>query len=154
MHPNETLITHFYSAFHRGDYAAMQACYHGDAEFSDPVFQKLNSNEVKAMWEMLLTSAKDLKVTFGEVNASDEEGSCHWEAWYTFSRTGRPVHNIIEARFRFKDGKIISHHDTFDLWRWSSQALGFSGLLLGWSPLVKNKVRATASKSLSKFMRS
>lgn len=152
MNSHEALITTFYSAFQRGDYAAMQACYHGDAEFSDPVFQSLNSREVKAMWQMLLTSAKDLRVTFSDVKANDNEGSCRWEAWYTFSRTGRLVHNIIEARFRFKDGKFVQHHDSFDLWKWSRQALGTSGLLLGWSPLVKNKVRATASKSLAKFI--
>ncbi len=152
MHPHETLITNFYSAFQRGDYATMQSCYHQNAEFSDPVFQHLNSKEVKAMWQMLLTSAKDLKITFNNVKANDREGSCHWEAWYTFSRTGRPVHNIIEARFQFKDGKFIRHQDSFDMWRWSRQALGASGLLLGWSPIVKNKVRATASKALSKFI--
>jgi ketosteroid isomerase-like protein len=152
MHSHEALITTFYSAFQHGDYAAMQSCYHGDAEFSDPVFQHLNSKEVKAMWQMLLTSAKDLKITFSNVKADDRQGSCHWEAWYTFSRTGRRVHNIIEARFQFKDGKFIQHHDSFDMWRWSRQALGTSGLLLGWSPLVKNKVRATASKSLTKFI--
>jgi ketosteroid isomerase-like protein len=152
MHQHEALITTFYSAFQRRDYAAMQACYHGDAEFSDPVFQNLNSKEVKAMWQMLVTSAKDLKISFSNVKADDQTGSCRWEAWYTFSRTGRLVHNIIEARFQFKDGKIIQHHDSFDLWRWSRQALGTSGLLLGWSPLVKNKVRSTASRSLTKFM--
>lgn len=154
MHPHEALITTFYSAFQRGDYAAMQVCYHGNAEFSDPVFQHLNSKEVKAMWQMLLTSAKDLKVEFKNVKADDTKGSCHWEAWYTFSRTGRLVHNIIEARFQFKDGKIIQHRDSFDMWRWSRQALGTSGLLLGWSPLVKNKVRSTAGRSLEKFMSS
>jgi ketosteroid isomerase-like protein len=152
MHPNETLITNFYSAFQRGDYATMQNSYHGNAEFSDPVFQNLDSKQVTAMWQMLLTSAKDLKVSFSDARADDTTGSCHWEAWYTFSRTGRPVHNIIEARFKFKDGKIIQHKDTFDMWRWSRQALGTSGLLLGWSPIVQNKVRATAGKSLQKFM--
>jgi ketosteroid isomerase-like protein len=152
MHQHEVLITTFYSAFQRGVYAAMQACYHGDAEFGDPVFQNLNSKEVKAMWQMLVTSAKDLKISFSNVKADDQTGSCRWEAWYTFSRTGRPVHNTIEARFQFKDGKIIQHHDSFDFWRWSRQALGMSGLLLGWSQVVKNKVRSTASKSLTKFM--
>lgn len=154
MHSNEALITNFYSAFQHGDYATMQSCYHGNAEFSDPVFQQLDSKQVQAMWQMLVTSAKDLKISFNHINADDASGSCHWEAWYTFSRTGRPVHNIIEARFQFKDGKIIRHNDTFDMWRWSRQALGIPGLLLGWSPVIKNKVRSTAGKSLTRFMSS
>jgi ketosteroid isomerase-like protein len=152
MHPHETLIHSFYSAFQRGDYAAMQSCYHDEATFSDPVFQKLDSRGAKAMWQMLLTSAKDLKISFENVSAGEHGGSAHWEAWYTFSRTGRPVHNIIDSRFTFKEGKILEHRDIFDFWRWSKQALGPSGILLGWSPIVKNKVRATANRSLKKFM--
>ena len=154
MNQHERLIHKFYSAFQQGDFKTMQSCYHDNATFSDPVFQNLNSKEVKAMWEMLLTSAKDLKVSFDNIKADESSGSASWEAWYTFSRTGRPVHNVITARFQFNDGKIADHKDTFGLWRWSRQALGLSGLLLGWSPVVANKVRDTARKSLDKFLAS
>ena len=130
----------------------MQACYHEEATFTDPVFQNLNSKEVKAMWHMLAAAAQDLKVIFGEVKASDKEGTCQWQAWYIFSRTGKRVHNIIEARFEFKEGKIIRHIDTFDLWRWSRMALGAPGVLLGWTPIIKNKIRATARKGLTRFI--
>ena len=131
----------------------MQSLYHPQAHFSDPVFTSLDSPGVKAMWQMLLTAGKDLRITFQDVKAEGRHGSCHWEAWYTFSRTGKRVHNIIEASFEFKDGLILKHQDRFDFWRWSRQALGLPGWLLGWSPLVKNKVRNTASSGLRKFMR-
>src|SRR5437868_888017 len=80
-----------------------------------------------------------------KVVADDSAGSAHWEARYTFSTTGRFVHNIIDAKFTFRDGKIASHTDSFDFWRWSRQALGGAGLVLGWSPMLRNKVRATAA---------
>ena len=130
----------------------MQSLYHPQAQFSDPVFTSLDSAGVKAMWQMLVTAGKDLRITFQDIKADDKRGSCHWEAWYTFSRTGKKVHNIIDASFEFKDGLILSHRDRFDFWRWSRQALGISGLLLGWSPIVRNKVRDTASSGLRKFM--
>jgi ketosteroid isomerase-like protein len=152
-HPNEQLIERFYHAFSSADYRTMQECYHPEATFHDPVFQELGERELKAMWQMLLTSARDLKISYHDVKANDSDGSAHWEAWYTFSRTGRKVHNIIEASMQFRDGKIWHHEDQFDLWRWSRQALGVSGVLLGWSPLVVNKVRATAGRGLEKFMR-
>lgn len=152
MHPHEQLIQRFYSAFQQGDYRTMQECYHEQATFNDPVFQNLSSAEVKAMWQMLVTASTDLKMDFSLVKANDHEGSCHWDARYTFSRTGRAVLNRIDASFEFKDGKIFRHTDSFDLWKWSRQALGATGWLLGWSPLVSNKVRATARKSLDKFM--
>ncbi|MOA55161.1 hypothetical protein D3C78_1789040 [compost metagenome] len=50
-----------------------------------------------------------------------------------------------------RDGLICQHDDTFDLWRWSRQALGVPGMLLGWSPLVQNKVRLQAFKGLRAF---
>jgi hypothetical protein len=130
----------------------MQGLYHPEAQFSDPVFGSLNSKEVKAMWQMLISAGKDLRIDFNNIKADDMKGSCHWEAWYTFSRTGKKVHNVIDASFEFKEGLILVHQDVFDFWKWSRQALGLAGLLLGWSPILKNKIRATAASGLKKFM--
>src|SRR5882762_11640860 len=137
MNANEKLIKRFYSAFQQKDFLVMQLCYHPEATFNDPVFRNLNSKEVKFMWQMLLTSSKDLRIEFNTIHANDQSGSAHWDAWYSFSRTGRQVHNIIIATFEFRDGLIYRHHDHFGFWRWSRQALGTSGTLLGWTPVVK-----------------
>src|SRR5687768_16976259 len=139
MNSNEQLISNFYTAFQKGDFRTMQQSYRDDATFSDPVFVGLSATEVRAMWEMLITSATDLKIEFSEVKADENTGSCLWQARYTFTMTGKPVHNIIRAKFEFKDGKIQKHTDHFDFWRWSKMALGASGLLLGWTPLIKGK---------------
>ena len=151
MERNEQLIVKFYTDFQSLDYRGMQAAYHVDAEFSDPVFGTLSAEEVKAMWQMLLTRSKDLKISFSAAQATDTIGKCHWEAWYTFSKSGRPVHNTIDAAFEFRDGKIYRHHDSFSLWRWSRQALGTMGLLMGWTPWLQNKLRNSARKSLTAF---
>jgi ketosteroid isomerase-like protein len=153
MHPNAQLITDFYSAFQRRDGDAMAAFYHPDAEFSDEVFLNLRHGGVTSMWRMLCERGKDLTLEFRDVQADDRTGRAHWEAHYTFSASGRKVHNIIDAEFEFKDGKILRHRDRFDFHRWSRQALGPMGLLLGWTPFLKNKVRGTARGSLEKFMR-
>ena len=80
-------------------------------------------------------------------------GSAHWDAHYRFSATGRIVDNAIDSRFTFTpDGLIATQRDRFDFWTWSRQALGTPGLLLGWSPMLKNKVRATAAANLSTFL--
>jgi len=149
---SKLIIDQFYTAFQKKDWQSMQALYHDDAIFSDPVFQNLNSKEVKAMWHMLLTASKDLELTFSNVSGDENNGSCRWDAFYSFSRTGRKVHNIITANFVFKEGMIASHLDSFDLWKWSGMALGWSGKLLGWSPLLKNKIQGMARKNLSKFI--
>ena len=152
MNNSEKLIETFYSSFQLKNWKGMQSCYSENVKFGDPVFQSLNGKEAFAMWHMLVTTGKDLSVTVKDINASETEGSCNWDAHYSFSRTGRKVHNIIHAQFKFKDGKITDHKDSFDLWRWSRMALGTSGILLGWSPIVQGKIRATAASSLRKFM--
>ena len=149
MHPHAELIANFYEAFDRHDGDAMAACYHDEARFSDPVFPDLDAAGVRAMWRMLTGDADDLRVEFSDIEADEESGRAHWEAWYTFSKTGRPVHNVIDATFDFRDGKIVRHVDNFDFWRWSRQALGLPGLLLGWTPILQNKVQATAAGRLA-----
>jgi len=148
---NSTLIRTFYEAFARRDAEAMAACYHDDVQFSDPVFRDLRGVHAGNMWRMLCGRAADLKVEASAIAADGVAGSAHWEAWYTFSATGRKVHNKIDARFRFQDGKIIEHLDTFPLWKWTRMALGPAGTLLGWTPLVKGKLRSEAAKGLAEF---
>ena len=104
------------------------------------------------MWQMLCERGKDLRIVFSDIVADEHRGSANWEAWYTFSKSGRKVHNVIHAEFTFKDGKIFTHRDTFPFHRWAKQALGLPGLLLGWTGFFRKKVQATAMDGLRKFM--
>lgn len=151
-HPNQRLLESFYQSFQKLEPQGMVKCYHPDAEFSDPVFPNLKGHQPGAMWTMLCQRAQDFELTFSHVHADDHTGTVQWEAKYVFSTTGRPIHNKIQAKFEFKDGKIIKHIDHFDFWKWSRMALGAPGTLLGWSPLIKNKVRNMASGNLEKFI--
>jgi ketosteroid isomerase-like protein len=146
------IIEQFYTAFAKQDAEAMIACYHPKVTFSDPVFVDLDAREACGMWRMLCERAQEFSLEFSNVEANGEAGSAHWEARYLFSATGRHVHNVIDAKFRFADGKIIEHRDHFDFYRWSRQALGVPGLLLGWSPLIRNKVRGQARKGLELYL--
>jgi ketosteroid isomerase-like protein len=148
---NDALIEEFYDAFDKRDGDRMAACYAPDARFSDPVFPDLSDGEPGAMWRMLTGQAKDLRVELVEHEADDERGSARWIARYTFTKTGRPVVNDVRARFRFTDGLITEHVDEFSFHRWSRQALGAPGLLLGWTPILKGATRKQARASLDKF---
>jgi ketosteroid isomerase-like protein len=148
---NSALITRFYQAFQRLDGEAMVACYAPDVLFSDPVFGTLRGRDAADMWRMLTARAKGLTLTFDGVRSDERSGAAHWVATYPFSQTGRTVVNDIQARFVLRDGLIAEHHDSFNLWKWSAQALGLKGQLLGWSPLVQGKIRAQASKGLRAY---
>lgn len=153
MQAHHDLIEKFYSSFQEQDAVGMIACYHPQVKFHDPAFGDLSAEEVAAMWTMLIERSKgDLVIHYDRVMADDVGGFCHWDAHYHFSKTKREVHNSIQATFRFKDGKIIEHHDHFSLWKWSSMALGISGTLLGWTPLIKNKIRKSTKDLLHQYM--
>lgn len=154
MTSNEQLIHHFYSSFQRKDAQAMQDCYAADATFSDPVFTNLNAAEVRSMWAMLLKSGKDMRIEFKNI-IEDETGThAEWDAWYTFSATGNKVHNRIKASFIIENNKIIKHTDRFSFYDWAKQSLGSTGLLLGWTSFIKNKIKTKARKNLDAFMAS
>ncbi len=152
MHANAALIERFYQAFAGCDGAAMAACYTPDARFGDPVFPDLRGDRPGMMWRMLTGRATDLKVVVRDIVADERTGRAHWTATYTFGKTGRKVVNEIDAEFEFREGGIAVHRDRFDLWRWAGMALGLKGRLLGWTPLVRNAIRAEAAKGLAAFI--
>ena len=150
-HPNAALIARLYDALNRHDAATMIACYAPDATFSDPAFSNLDAVGLANMWTMLCARGKDLEVVASGIVADAESGRAHWVATYTFSATGRRVVNPIDARFTFRDGRIVRHEDHFDLWRWLRQALGVKGALLGWLPPVQGAMRKQAAKALAEW---
>jgi ketosteroid isomerase-like protein len=152
MHVNEQLINKFYEAFAEKDFNTMAECYHPEAKFRDEAFDLSGSKQIGSMWRMLMERGTDMKMEFSNVQANDSTGKAHWEAWYTFSSTGNKVHNIIDANFTFKDGKILNHRDHFDFHRWAAQALGITGKLLGWTGYLHQKVRSTAMAGLENYM--
>jgi ketosteroid isomerase-like protein len=151
---NQALIEKFYTSFASGDAEGMVSCYHPDIRFEDPAFGVLQGKRAGDMWRMLLSNRKsEVAVRYSDVKANEKIGSAQWTADYVFSQSGRKVHNIIIANFEFKDGLIIRHTDHFDLYRWSKQALGLSGWLLGWTPLFKKKLQQKTNGLLDGFIR-
>jgi len=147
-------IEKLYAAFAALDAQTMTACYASDAVFDDEAFSLKGRRQVGGMWAMLCDAVKAKGRDVWKIEASAiTERSAHWEATYRFSATGRIVHNVIEAEFEFDtDGLITRQRDRFDFWRWARQALGAPGLLLGWSPMLRAKVRAQAATNLDRFL--
>lgn len=144
-------IQRLYDGLDRHDGAAMSACYAPDARFSDPVFTDLRGEEVGAMWRMLTARADELSVELVDFDVDGDCGTARWIARYPFAATGREVVNDVSSEFRFAGELIAEQCDTFDLWRWSRQALGPMGLLLGWSPIVRSRIRGQAAGQLAEF---
>ena len=157
MHPNQQTIEMFYGAFARLDPDTMARCYAEDAVFADEVFSLHGKQQVTGMWRMLCEATRargaDVwKLHFRDVQADGASGRAHWDAHYRFSATGRLVDNSIDAQFEFNPaGQIVRHSDRFDFWRWSRQALGTPGWLLGWKFTFHTVLpvrRSSASKAL------
>ncbi|RZJ20546.1 MAG: nuclear transport factor 2 family protein [Haliea sp.] len=155
---NQSTLERFYTAFARLDADAMAACYAPDAQFDDEVFSLRGHDAVTGMWRMLCDATRaggaDVwRLRFSGIHADAAGGQAHWEADYRFGATGRMVHNRVDARFRFDGAGLITHHrDRFDFWAWSRQALGAPGWLLGWTPVLRRKVRAQAAGKLDRYL--
>ncbi|MET0741194.1 MAG: nuclear transport factor 2 family protein [Candidatus Nanopelagicales bacterium] len=147
--PREVADT-FYDAFARRDAETMAGLYADTATFEDPVFGHLEAAQAKAMWRMLVGRAADLTASHEVVDADDERVRVAWRADYTFGGTGRKVHNEIAARMHVIDGLIVEHKDAFSFWTWSRQALGPAGLVAGWTPLLRSRVRSQALAGLAR----
>jgi ketosteroid isomerase-like protein len=153
--PAECLATidRLYVALNAGDGEAMATCYTADATFEDPAFGRLTDGAGQDMWRMLTARAGDLSVELVDRSASDDgtAGAAHWVADYTFTQTGRKVHNDIRATFVFRDGLIAEHRDAFDLRSWAAQALGPVGKVMGLTPLLKIVIRRKTAGQLETF---
>ena len=152
---NTQLIEQFYQAFQKLDAHSMNNCYTDDIVFFDPVFGLLRGEEVKCMWEMLCKNARDFSLTFTNIVALDEEYyTVDWVASYTFSKTKRKVINRVKANMRFAGGKIIEHSDAFSVHKWSKQAFGMPGVLVGWNSFFQGRIKKQAAKNLLAYMQS
>jgi ketosteroid isomerase-like protein len=147
----DAVVRRFYDAFAQGDAAAMNACYASDVTFSDPVFGELHGDRARAMWTMLCSGLRDFSLTYEILEASGETVRGRAVANYLYSATGRHVRNEITGTFACANGVIVRQDDVFDLWKWSSQALGPAGLLLGWTPFMKQKIHTMATGRLESF---
>lgn len=139
-----------YSAFQKLDGEAMAACYHPQAYFKDEAFE-LEGAQIGKMWQMLCANAREFSMTFQVTPVDDQRVRVHWEPKYHFSKTGRSVHNIIDAEIEIRDGLIYRHRDVFNFWRWSRQALGLPGYLLGWSGWLQTQVSTQAMAQLKRW---
>ena len=152
MTSNEQIIEEFYAAFAHGNAQTMASCYHRDIVFEDPAFGRLEGTDASDMWHMLIERAQgNLQISFSDIRTNGKSGSAKWIAKYHFSKTNRNVTNKVSAYFEFQDGLIIKHTDNFNFYDWSKQALGTTGLLLGWSSFLRKKVQKQALESLRKY---
>lgn len=147
------IADNFYTAFSNHNSSEMIKLYHDDVIFTDPAFGMLQGIRAKKMWEMLLANSKsDLNIQYEILDSSNEHATVSWIAKYKFGSQKRLVENHVIASLKVKQGKIVEHHDTFNIWKWSSQALGLSGRLLGWTGFMKKKVQQKTNRALDIYM--
>ncbi len=145
---NSAVIREFYEGFQNHDATKMAECYHGEVLFCDPAFGHLEGEQVGKMWAMLIKRSEgNLKISFSDIWVDGEYGGVNWIAEYKFKK--RPIRNEVKANFKFQDGKIIEHTDSFDTYKWCRMAFGTVGFILGWSPILWNQVQKKSQQLLS-----
>ncbi|HJS01067.1 MAG TPA: nuclear transport factor 2 family protein [Flavobacterium sp.] len=149
---SEKTIHQLYTSLATGNISNIEACYASKVKFHDPIFGTLLDYEVPKMWKMLTKKSKgNLEIEYSILKCNDFKASVKWTAKYTFGKKNRKVINNIKSEFHFKDGLIIKQDDDFDIWAWSKQALGLSGILLGWTGYLQRKIQLQAINSLKNY---
>lgn len=153
MNSDELLIEKFFNAFKKLDAKTMCECYADDVVFYDPMFDLLHGEHAKAMWQMLCKSATDFSLIYNSItNLDDGYYTCKWVATYTFSNTKQKVINDCKAHFKILDGLIIEHSDAWSFYKWSEQAFGLTGKLLGGLGLFRNRIKNSAKMQLLNYI--
>lgn len=159
----EAAVAAFYAAFARLEPPAMAPLYADAVQFRDEAFNLSGRAATMAMWSMLCDGVRGqgaagravwrLEASAIRRDPADARAVlAHWDVDYLFGPAQRRVHNRIDARFVFDaSGRVVEHVDRFDFWRWSRQAVGLPGLLLGWSPWLKGKVATQAGRQLERY---
>jgi ketosteroid isomerase-like protein len=149
-HPNAVLLERLFTALDRHDHTAMAACYQPEATFRDIAFHLRGQKQIHGMWHMICQT--DIRTQFQVVDADAQQGHVHVTDVYTFGAgRGRPVTNVIDSRFVFRDGLILEQRDTCDARAWARAALGGPvGFLAGHLRFLRS---AVAHRTLDEFVR-
>jgi len=107
--------------------------------FYDPVLRTWKAPN-KGHVEMLLKSARDLKIAFSEFTPIRITAPAGWVATYIFSRRAALSRNKSWPGLNSRTIRSPSNQDSFDLWKWSRQPW-LTGHLFGWTPVLQKKVR-------------
>jgi SnoaL-like domain len=152
----EQQIRKFYADLEQGRAEACIEQLSAEATFEDPIFGKVAAGEVPSLIRFLCANpSPGRRFEVHEVQIHDHErATLRWTAHYIFPTTGRAVANQIETPMSFRDNRIASYADRFDLWRWMGMALGPVGVLFGWTPILQEKVRSTVHSRFVKFKQS
>jgi ketosteroid isomerase-like protein len=129
-HANADLLQRLFTNLNHHDHQEMAACYDARATFRDIAFDLRGIKSIHAMWHMICQT--DIRASFQLLEVDDRVGHVNLVDDYTFSSTGRAVHNVIDSYFRLRDGLIIEHRDSCDARVWAAMALGgVSGFMAG-----------------------
>lgn len=158
----ETMATRrvqdFFDALARLDAYALAQCYAPSARFEDAAWSLQGTEAIAAMWEMICDDTRRLGADVWRLECLRIRGTRHrckvdWRLSHRDPATGRLIHQRMESRFLLtRDGRIDFHENRFSLWRWSRQARGLSGWLLGWTPIMRQRVRHDAAQRLDRYL--
>lgn len=144
------LLQTFFTAFAKKDLNTMLDCYHENVIYDDVGFGKQKGENAKTVWRFLIKKVDaNAQITFSNIQVSKDKGQANWVTKYTFNQ--QKITNKITSTFYFQDGKIIYHKDNYSLWKWSQQAYGFIGYLIGWSPIFHWLVRWQMQRILQHY---
>lgn len=156
---NKEIVEGFLGSYQKHDFPAMHNTLHPDVTFSDFAFD-ISGREVQAMWHWFCVPygprKEPVEVPEFELLKSDNESVlAKYRVRYLYGEKQRPVDYFIDARFKFRNDKIVEQRDTFSNiseYEFAKMAFGFPLALLAPTPILRASVRKKAGEKLRQFM--
>lgn len=143
------VVDRFFEALRRADDAVINACYHPQISYSDPLFEDLRGARVALRWRLLLREAQSFSLEHELVFADERKVQVQWTVDYALK--GKKIRLPILSTLAIWDNLIVRQVDEYEFWQYSRQAQGFAGLLLGGIEPFQQLVKRRARSDLERF---
>jgi len=157
---NEDIVKEFLTCYQNHDFLGMHNCLDENVKFSDFACD-IQGTKVRAMWHWFCVPYKERKdpVDVPNFEITSSEGdlvSAEYRVSYFFGAKKRHINYVIKSQFRIQNSKVIEQKDLFGSispYQLAQMLLGFTGQLLGFTPLFRMIVKKKFAKTLSQFMK-
>lgn len=140
------VVNRFFESYQRSDWQSMARCYHDKASFSDPIYPDLREENIVYLWFSRLSKHQSIDLQYRVVFADERKAQVEWTAISPFNGKAVKIEGL--STFALWDETIVRHVDEFSFVKWSRQAQGLKGWLLGGSRFYQARVQRSARSQL------
>lgn len=135
-HPVDAELVHkfidVYQSLNKSNLFLLADIYHNNIIFTDPVHQVKGLNALNDYFVHLYANVSEISFKIDNFFIAEQEAALYWQMHYCHNKLnrGQPISVTGHSHLRFRDGKVIYHHDYFDIGAMLYEQIPFFGGLV------------------------